>query len=339
MCLRGIHKLVRRKDPEVPGHKGCAEMEKNMNAELKKHYLETAPYTYAGLYETYFCSLPDEPEELGNLISHQIVHRVTLREGNTNANADLRYGDMTRYPWYRARCEDDIFLTAPAIAAELFRLDPRGFVKDRLTENKMILTCRYVSVLVSAIYKAKGIPCRSRAGFAPYFRQGVSMDHWINQIWSDRENRWITIDADGFYEGMLAGTPVTQYVMKEGEFDWAAKAWLDIRRGRTKGTEFVYADCLGTCSLKAVIRYLFYDFHALMNDEISYLFQPCYVDEKFETLSEDDFCELDNLAELLLAPDENFSAMKRIWETNRKFRVMNSPLVGERDNLPLLERI
>ena len=67
------------------------------------------PYTYAGLYETYFCSLPDEPEELGNLISHQIVHRVTLREGNTNANADLRYGDMTRYPWYRARCEDDIF--------------------------------------------------------------------------------------------------------------------------------------------------------------------------------------------------------------------------------------
>ena len=76
-----------------------------------------------------------------------------------------------------------------------------------------------------------------------------------------------------------------------------------------------------------------------MNDEISYLFQPCYVDEKFETLSEDDFCELDNLAELLLAPDENFSALKRIWETNRKFRVMNSPLVGERDNLPLLERI
>ena len=69
------------------------------------------------------------------------------------------------------------------------------------------------------------------------------------------------------------------------------------------------------------------------------LFQPCYVDEKFETLSEDDFCELDNLAELLLAPDENFSALKRIWETNRKFRVMNSPLVGERDNLPLLERI
>ncbi len=91
--------------------------------------------------------------------------------------------------------------------------------------------------------------------------------------------------------------------------------------------------------MKAVIRYLFYDFHALMNDEISYLFQPCYVDEKFETLSEDDFCELDNLAELLLAPDENFSALKRIWETNRKFRVMNSPLVGERDNLPLLERI
>lgn len=309
-----------------------------MNPELKKHYLETGPYTYAGPYKDYFASLPDDPEELGNLISHQIVHRVTLREGNTNANWDLRYGDMAKYPWYRARCEDDIFLTAPAITAELFRLDSRGFVTEREIENKMILTCRYVSVLISAIYKAKGIPCRSRAGFAPYFREGISMDHWINQVWSDEKNRWITIDGDGFYDGFLAGDLIKQYDMKEEDFDWAAKAWLDTRRGKTKGTEFIYADSLGTCSLKAIIRYLFYDFHALMNDEISYLFQPCYADGKFEELSEDDMRELDNLAELLLSPDENFSYLCQLWENNRKFRVLNSPLVGERDNLPLLKK-
>ena len=62
------------------------------------------------------------------------------------------------------------------------------------------------------------------------------MDHWINQIWSDRENRWITIDADGFYEGMLAGTPVTQYDMKECALEWAAPELLDSIRGRTQGT-------------------------------------------------------------------------------------------------------
>lgn len=306
-----------------------------MTEQIKKHFLETGPYTYAGPYKEYFQGLPDDPRGLGDLISHQIVHRVILREGNTNANADLRYGDMNQFPWHRARCEDDMFLTTPAITAELFRLDPRGLVPDRRVENKLILTCRYVSVLVSAIYKAKGVPCRSRAGFAPYFQPGKSMDHWINQVWNEKENRWQTIDADGFYDEVAMG--LNQYDMAEDQFDWAARAWLDIRGGKTDGKEFLYADGLGTCSLKAVIRYLFYDFHALMNNEISYPFQPCYIDGKFDSLTEEDFKELDGLAKLLLSPDENFGALQKLWETKRKFRVLNSPLVGDWNNEPMIQ--
>lgn len=305
-----------------------------LEASLREHFLATGPYTYAGPYKSYFQSLPDDPRALGELISHQIVHRITLREGNANANADLRYGDMNEFPWHRPRCEDDIFFTAPAMAAELFRLDERGFVPDRAVPHKLILTCRYVSVLVTSIYKAKGVPCRSRAGFAPYFKPGTSMDHWINQMWSGRENRWITFDADGFYDEQAMG--ICQYDMAEESFDWAARAWLDIREGKTDGKEFLYADGLGTCSLKAVIRYLFYDFHALMNNEISYLFQPCYIDEKFDSLTEADLRELDGLARLLLSPDENFAALRELWETNRRFRVLNSPLVGDWNNEPLL---
>ncbi len=306
-----------------------------MNQTVLGHFLQTGPYTWSGPYREYFQSLPEDPRALGNLISHQIVHRVTLREGNTNANADLRYGDMNEYPWHRMRCEDDMFLTAPAITAELFRRDSRGFTADRAVPDKLVLTCRYVSVLVSAIYKAKGIPCRSRAGFAPYFQPGVSVDHWINQVWSQAENRWITFDADGFYNEAAMG--ISQYDMSEDSFDWAARAWLSIRYGKTNGNSFLYADGLGTCGLKAVIRYLFYDFHALMNHEISYLFQPCYIDGKFESLAESEFQELDRLAELLLDPEENFPALLELWEANRKFRVLNSPLVGDWDNQLLLE--
>lgn len=302
-----------------------------MNKKQLDHYLSTGTYTYAGAYADVFRALPDDPRALGELVSHQIIHRVTLREGNTNANADLRYGDMNDYPWWRMRCEDDILLTAPAMTAELFRLDERGFVPDRRVEHKLVLTCRYVSVLISAIYKAKGIPCRSRAGFAPYFRDGVSMDHWINQVWLG--GRWRTIDADGFYDAAIG---FDQYDMPEDCFDWAAQAWLDIREGRDDGTRFLYADGLGTNSLRAVIRYLFYDFHALMNDEISYEFQPCYVDGRFDKLTESDFAELDGLALLMLDPDRNFDALKHIWDTNRRFRILNSPLVGDWDNEPIM---
>lgn len=302
-----------------------------MQNQILEHYLETGTYTYAGAYEDYFRSLPDDVAQIGHLVCSQVIHRVTLREGNTNANAKLQYGDMTKFPWYRMRCEDDMLMTATAMTAELFRLDKRGFVPDRRTEDKIVVTCRYVSILMSAILKAKNIPCRSRSGFAPYFQPGKSMDHWINQYWNREEKRWVTIDADGFYDenGMNLG----QYDIPDGKFDYAANAWLDVRRGNMDGTKFLYADGLGTCSLKAIIRALFYDFHALMNDEISYLFQPCYIDNKFERLTEQDFAELDILAERMLEPDQNFDELCHIWETEKKYRIMNSPLVGDYDNV------
>ncbi len=300
-----------------------------MTEAMHKHYLEYGPFTYPGLYADYFRSLPEDPSELGHLISHQIIHRVTLREGNKNANFDLRYGDMTRWPWYRSQCQDDIYLTAPAIAAGLFRLDERGFVPDRAVEHKLVLTCRFVSVLVSSIYKSKGIPCRSRAGFAPYLNPDASMDHWINEIWLDREGRWLTFDADGFYEGLPV--PVAQYDIKPGEFDWPADAWLSIRRGETDGSRFLYADGLGTNGLRSVGRYLVYDFHALMNHEISYVFQPRFMEPllfRGEALSQEDMALLDRLAELLLEPDLNFSKLLDIWNSERKLRDLSSPLVG-----------
>lgn len=208
--------------------------------------------------------------ELGNPICSQVIHCVTLREGNLGANSDLKYGDMTKFPWYRLRCEDDVLLTATGMTAELFRLDGRGFTLERAVEDKIVVTCRYVSVLISAILKAKGIPSRSRAGFAPYFDKNHSVDHWINQ-YRDNRGRWVNFDADGFYSEEDLG--FDQYDIPMHSFDWSAKAWLSIRAGEEDGSRYIYGDGLGTNSLKAVVRGIFYDFHALMNNEISYRFQ------------------------------------------------------------------
>lgn len=161
-----------------------------MNEKLKEHYLQISAYTYTGPYRGCFRKLPDAIDELSRLVCGQVIHRVTLREGNTNANADLRYGDMERFPWYRMRCEDDVFLTAVAMTGELFRLDERGFVADRAVENKLVVSCRYVAVLMTSILKAKGIPARCRAGFAPYFKKGESRDHWITQYYDEKKRNW-----------------------------------------------------------------------------------------------------------------------------------------------------
>ncbi|NJK96415.1 MAG: transglutaminase domain-containing protein [Bacteroidetes bacterium] len=301
---------------------------KPINSKILDFYLQYSTYTNPGCYKEFLQSLPNEINELGYLVCHQIIHRITLRNGNTGANAGMKYGDMTKFPWYRLRCEDDVLMTAVSMIAELLRLDERGFVKDRAVENKIVVTCRYVSILMSAILKAKGIPARSRSGFSPYCSPGSSGDHWINQYWSEKEERWITFDAEGFYN--LA---FDQFDIPDDRFDWAAKTWLDIRHGNTDGKQFVYGDGKGINGLKAVIRAIFYDFHALMNYELSYKFQPRYINGKFDTLTETDFQEIDELALIMIHPENNFLELKEVWDTKKKFRLINSPLIGDNDHV------
>ena len=234
---------------------------------------------------------------------------------------------MNHFPWHRMRCEDDIFLTATAMTAELFRLDERGFIMNRAVEHKIVVCCRYVSVLMAAILKAKGIPCRSRAGFAPYLKIGESWDHWINQYWDRSQNRWIAFDADAFFDEEVIG--FNQYNIPEDRFHWAAETWLNIRNNQLDGSKFIYADADRTNSLQAVIRYLFYDFHAIMNNELTFSFQPSFIDHKFEQLTEDDFIEIDDLAKLMLEPDKNYKELLWIWNTIKKYRTINSPFVGD----------
>jgi len=288
-----------------------------MNKKILEHYLEFSAFTNPGCYKDYLQKLPDDIKELGDLVSHQIIHRVTLKDGNTNANKDKRYGDMDKYPWYRLRCDDDIVPTTVAMLAELLRMDGRGIIKEREVENKLVVTCRYVAILVASILKSKGIPCRVRSGFAPYFFE-TSGDHWINQYWDKKQEKWTTIDADGFFEDVVK---FDQYNIPEKEFDWAAKVWLGLRKKELKPEKYVFAG--GENGLKATIRAMIHDFHCLMNYEILYMQQPLYISNKFDKLTEADFQGIDELAQLMISPDENFNDLEKIWNTDKKFRILN----------------
>lgn len=50
-----------------------------------------------------------------------------------------------------------------------------------------------------AILKAKGIPCRCRAGFMDFGNAGEShMEHWVNEYWDFKESRWVLKKLDVF---------------------------------------------------------------------------------------------------------------------------------------------
>jgi len=297
---------------------------------LLDFYRKTSLYTNYGPYKKYFKSLTDNIFELAQLVNGQTIHRsVLLKSYYQNTNI------FKEYPWYRYRCEDDVLLTVPAMMAELFRLDNRGIVLDRKVENKIVVTCRYVSILMASILKAKGIPARCRAGFCVVdkrYEDKISGDHWIVQYYDKEKNRWINLDANRINR---LETDYDYYDMPNERFDFVAKVWLDVRNGKQDVNYFRHGSKIQGMGMLA--RSLFYDFHSLMNDEISYLFFPVFLstDEKFYNLSEEELKELDNLATLMLNPDENFYKLKEIFDNNKKYRVINTPLLNDDDHTEL----
>jgi len=291
------------------------------------HYKEFSMYTNPGPYKNILKSdLPNDIKEIGELVRKQLIHRTTLATGNVGTNADKKFGDMNKVPWYR-QPEDDVLVTASAILAELYRRDKRGFIDNRNEKDKLILTCRFSSILMASILKSKDIPCRVRSGNASYFDQGnlgkVSADHWINQYWDSKQKRWVTIDADGSW---TLNDDFNPYDMPEGKFDFPADAWLNILSKKDDPNRFWNAKPeRGTI---VVLWSLFYDFHCLMNDEIIYVHHPEMATyEKFGKLKEIELKEIDSLAGLMKNPDKNFPKLQKTWNTQRKFRILKGGLL------------
>jgi hypothetical protein len=296
-----------------------------MKENVLEHYRQFSLYTNPGPYREALAALPGDVGEIGRLVRGNAIHRMVWAMGNTGGNADLKYGDMGRVPWWR-QPEDDNLPTAAAMLAELYRRDPRGLVADRALENRIIITCRFVAVLMASILKSRGTATRVRSGNAAYFEMGelgkVSADHWIGQYWHERDGRWVTFDADGCLE--IHG--FDPFDMPEDVFDFPAQAWLDIRAGREDPTRFYNAK--PERGAIVVLWSLFYDFHSLMNSEIIYLHNPAWGDPaRFGALTAKQLEKIDGLARMMLDPDGNFTALKDIWETERDFRLLSGALL------------
>ena len=61
----------------------------------------------------------------------------------------------------------------------LTALDDAHIDRNRSFSDRIVGTCRHFSVLSCALLRYRGVPARSRCGFATYFVPGSFVDHWI----------------------------------------------------------------------------------------------------------------------------------------------------------------
>ena len=295
-----------------------------MEKKILDFYKKTSLYTYLGLYKDFVKNLTDDINELCVLQRMQIIHPIAFDNPNIRKQDKCFWGDMTKVPITRLNYEDDLFPTAISMISELLRKD-NNYHKDRNAVDKIHVTCRGEAILLAATLKAKGYSARVRSGFAPYIKyDGIYYDHWITEYFDENKDRWILVDADEHCPDHEMGFDLND--IPRDKFIFGAEAYLGMRNNKYKTEEIYYASDPATLGLKASLRGLFYDFHSLMNDETIFLHLPKYIQDKNLELTEEEYKELDYLANLLLKPDENFDELLKIWENMPKFRIMSGAL-------------
>jgi len=295
-----------------------------MRKDILQHYLKDGTFTYPGPnVDPILRNLPSNVCELGKLVRNQIIHRIRLRDYEVASSEEMEDGPKDTIPWFR-QPEDAILPTASSIIAEMYRRDPRGLTYDRAIKDKLILTCRPVAILMTTILRAKGIPARVRSGFASYLPGygNKSVDHWVTQYWDRERHLWRTIDVDG--SDVI--TDFDPFDLPLGTFEFAADVWLGSRQGRCN--PYYYWNANGDTGQRIIAWELFYDFHCLMNSETIYPHHPEIVlPQVFPNLSTEELTEIDELARLLKECDKHFDALKHLWCTNRKFRLLKGLLL------------
>lgn len=294
------------------------------NKEILEFYKETSQFTDLGYYKDFAKNLPNDIEELCILQRMQIIHPVAYNDKDIRNKNNCFWGDMTKVPITRLDYEEDYFPTAQSMIAELLRKNPDYNIK-REAKDKINITCRGQAILLASILKAKGIPARARSGFAPYIKyDGISYDHWITEYYDESENIWKLVDADEHCPDHEMGFDLKN--IPYDRFIFGANAYLGLREKSIQEDSILYSSDPVTLGMKAALRALFYDFHALMNNEIIFLHIPKYIREKDFNLSEEEYRELDYLAKLMLNPNKNFNELKEIWKNIPKYRIMSGAL-------------
>ena len=290
------------------------------NKEILEFYKQTSQFTDLGYYKEFAKNLPNDIDELCILQRMQIIHPVAYNDKNIRSKSKCFWRDMTKVPIMRLDYEEDYFPTAQSMIAELLRKNPNYNI-NREAKDKIHITCRGQAILLASILKAKGIPARARSGFAPYIKyDGISYDHWITEYYDEKEKIWKLVDADEHCPDHEMGFDLNN--IPYDRFIFGANAYLGLRENSIKPESILYASDPITLGMRAALRGLFYDFHALMNNEIIFLHVPRYIKEKDFELSEEEYKELDDLARLMLNPNENFITLKEIWESTPKYRIL-----------------
>ena len=261
----------------------------------RRFSVDTDPGEHTRLYR----DLPESLQELCRLIQCQLIHPFQAQPYAHVLTPDRRY-DERKYP------------TVKAMLAGLVHYDPNGLVFTRKPQHRLVLSCRFYSILLASILKHRDIPTRCRYGFARYIGNDKEMRvcHVICEVWNTEQQRWMLVD------------PILGMVdFPAHQFEYATQSWQRLRQGKVNPEKYGVA---GTTGNYHILDMLCHDMASVLNEELLYKERPSISpDEGLDVtkIDRDKMAVLNNLADLLKDPDQNLSALRTLMNKHTFLQV------------------
>jgi len=176
-------------------------------------------------------------------------------------------------------------------------------VFTRKPQHRLVLSCRFSSILLASILKHRDIPTRCRYGFARYIGPDKEMRvcHVICEVWDKEKKHWMLVD------------PVLGIVdFPTDQFEYATAAWQRLRQGKVNPEKYGVA---GTTGNYHILDMLCHDMASVLNEELLYKERPSIcLDEGLDVtkIEHDKMEALNDLADLLKDPDQNLNALRTL---------------------------
>lgn len=278
------------------------------DTETREFYRKHSPFSDPGRHADALRTLPDDAEGIMAAVQGLVIYDAVAK--------DFYSCDLSE-----ERAEDIHIRPLEAIIDRILDLDDRPLAEERAPENRIAGRCRNFVLLMIGALREKGIAARARCGFGAYFKPGAFEDHWVCEYWESDAGRWKFADPqfDAIWQRNLSVSHDVADVPRDGMLV-AGDAWQMCRSGEAEPSQFGLS-FVGIHGQWMIAGNLVRDVAALNRMEL----QPWDVwgaqPQPDQTLDEDALAFFDKLAELSREPDENFVALRKIYQKDDRLTV------------------
>lgn len=265
-----------------------------------KHSVFSDPGQYAYLYT----GLPDGLAELVEVVQGVLMHHSV---------ADLYHVQLNGQ-----RNQENRLRTISQRLENIVSLGGGPLVVSRPASERQVGNCRDFTLLLVSSLRQKGVPARSRAGFAKYLDPDGPfwLTHWVAEVWDSRQERWRLVDAQidaaqrDYYEVKANTLDLKQNV----DFSFGGQVWEGCRKGQLKPLLYRYSGHYK--GMPSVRGQLLHDFDNLNRYELSaYDALDQLAGRPESQLSVEDKALLDKIGRLTSDADRNLEEILRLHES------------------------